>query len=77
MDYINICYIVYLEEVDKFSNNLHQPQEEVNEILNAIQQSGMKFNPSKCEFHRVETEYLEISFNREEIKTDGVKTVAV
>ena len=37
----------------------------------------MKIKPSKCEFHKEETEYLGFIINREEIKTDPVKTQAM
>ena len=37
----------------------------------------MKVKPSKCEFHKEETEYLGFIINREGIKTDPVKTQAI
>ena len=77
MEYIDICCIVYLDDVLIFSNNLQQHQQDVRNILKAIRKSGMKVKPSKCEFHKKETEYLGFIISREGIKTDPVKTQAI
>ena len=77
MEYINMCCIVYLDDVLIFSNNLQQHQQDVRNILEAIRKSGMKVKPSKCEFHKKETEYLGFIISREGIKTDPVKTEAI
>jgi len=37
----------------------------------------MKVEPSKCEFHQSETEYLGFIIGQEEVKTDPVKTQAI
>ena len=37
----------------------------------------MKIKPSKCEFHKAETEYLGFIINQEGIKTDPVKTQTI
>ena len=77
MEYIDMCCIVYLDDVLIFSNNLQQHRQDVRNILQAIQTSGMKVKPSKCEFHKEETEYLGFIINREGIKTDPIKTQAI
>ena len=77
MEYIDICCIVYLDDVLIFSNNLRQHQQDVRDILEAIRKSGMKVKPSKCEFHKKETKYLGFIISREGIKTDRVKTQVI
>ena len=77
MEYIDMCCIVYLDDVLIYSNNLYQHRQDVRNILEAIRKSGMKVKPSKCEFHKEETEYLGFIINREGIKTDPVKTQAI
>ena len=57
MEYINMCCTVYLNDILLYSNNLHQHRQDVRNILEAIPISGMKVKPSKCEFHKEETEY--------------------
>jgi len=49
--YIDICCIVYLDDVLIYSDNLEQHQKDVAAIIHAIRQQGMKLKPSKCEFH--------------------------
>ena len=76
MEYIDICCIVYLDDVLIYSRTLQQHRRDVNSILEAIQKSGMKVKPSKCEFHQKETEYLGFIVSEEGIKADPVKTQA-
>ena len=77
MEYIDMSYIVYLDDVLIYSNNLQQDQQDVRNMLEAIRTSGMKVKPSKCEFHKEETEYLGFIINWEGIKTDPIKTQAI
>ena len=77
MEYIDVCCIVYLDDVLIYSNHLQQHRQDVSNNLEAIRISGMKVKPSKCESHKAETEYLGFIINREEIKTDPVKTQAI
>jgi len=77
MEHIDMCSIVYLDDVLIYSNSLQQHQKDVNKILKAIRKSGMKVKPSKCEFHRSEREYLGFIIGQEGVKTDPVKTQAI
>ena len=52
MEYIDVCCIVYLDDVLIYSNTRLGHQQDVKNILEAIQKSGMKIKPSKCEFHK-------------------------
>jgi len=58
IEHINMCSIVYQDDVLIYSNTLQQHRKDVRNILEAIRKSGMKVKPSKCEFHQNETEYL-------------------
>ena len=77
MEYIDMCCIVYLDDVLIYSKNLRQHQKDVSNILEAIQKSGMKVKPSKCEFHWKETEYLGFIICEKGVKADPVKTQAI
>jgi len=77
MEHIDMCCIVYLDDVLIYSNNLQQHRKDVSNILEAIRKSGMKVKPSKCEFHQSETEYLGFIIGQEGVKTDPVKTRAI
>jgi len=58
MEHIDMCCMIYLDDVLIYSNTLQQHQKDVSNILEAIRKSGMKVKPSNCEFHQSETEYL-------------------
>ena len=75
--YIDICCIMYLDDVLIYSDNLEQRQKDVAAIIRAIRQQGMKLKPSKCKFHQRETEYLGFSINNEGVKVDPIKTAAI
>jgi len=77
MEHIDMCCIVYLDDVLIYSNTLQQHRKDVSNILEAIRKSGMKVKPSKCEFHQSETEYLGFIIGQEGVKTDPVKTQAI
>jgi len=48
MEHIDMCCIVYLDDVLIYSNTLQQHQKDVSNILEAIRKSRMKVKPSKC-----------------------------
>jgi len=75
--YIDICCIVYLDDVLIYSDSLEQHQKDVAAIIRAIRRQGMKLKPSKCEFHQRETEYLGFIINNEGVKVDPIKTAAI
>jgi len=77
MEHIDICCIVYLDDVLIYSHTLQQHRKDVSNILEVIRKSGMKVKPSKCEFHQNETEYLGFIIGQEGVKTDPVKTQGI
>jgi len=77
MENIEMCCIVYLDDVLIYLNTLQQHRKDVNNILEAIRKLGMNVKPSKCEFHQSETEYSGFIIGQEGVKTDPVKTQAI
>jgi len=77
MEHIDMCCIVYLDDVLIYSNTLQQHRKDVSNILEAIRKSGMKVKPSKCKFNQSKTEYLGFIIGQEGVKTDPVKTQAI
>ena len=74
---IDICCIVYLDDVLIYSDSLEVDQKDVVAIIRAILKQGIKLKPSKYEFHQRETEYLGFIINKEGVKVDPVKTTAI
>jgi len=75
--YIDICCIVYLDDVLIYSDYLEQDQKDVAAIIRTMRQQGMKLKRSKCEFHQRETESLEFIIKNEAVKVDPIKTAAI
>jgi len=77
MEHIDMCCIVYLDDVLIYSSTVQQHRKDVSNILEAIRKSGMKVKPSKCEFDQNETEYLGFITGQEGVITDPVMTQAI
>ena len=77
MRYLDVCCIVYLDDVLIYSKTLEQHRRDVSNVMEDIRDSGMKIKPSKCEFHKKETEYLGFIINQEGVKVDPTKTDAI
>jgi len=77
LDHIDMCCIVYLDDVLIYPNTLQQHRKDVSNIIEAIRKSGIKVKPSKCEFHQNEMEYLGFILGQEGVKTDPVKIQAM
>jgi len=75
--FVDICCIVYLDDVLIYSKTKSEHIRDIRAILKAIEKSGMKIKPGKCEFHATETEYLGFIIGREGIKVDPIKTSAI
>jgi len=77
MEHIDMCGILYLDDVLIYSNTLEEHRKDFSNILEAIRKSGIKVKPSKCEFHQSKTECLGFILGQEGVKTDPVKTQAI
>ena len=75
--YLDICCLVYLDDILIYSNDLAQHKKDVRNIMESIRKVGMKRKPSKCKFHKTETEYLGFIINTEGVRADPVKTRAI
>ena len=75
--YLDICCLVYVDDILIYSNDLAQHKKDVRNIMETIRKAGMKLKPSKCEFYKTETEYLGFIINPEGVRADPVKTRAI
>src|ERR1700746_1439087 len=57
-DLLDVCVVVYLDDILVFSENESLHEEHVWEVLQRLHKHGLFANPLKCEFHTDTTEYL-------------------
>jgi len=74
MEHIDMCCLVYLDDVLIYLNTLQQHRREVCNMLERIRNSGMKVKLWTCELHQRKTESLGLIIGEEGIETDPVNT---
>jgi hypothetical protein len=57
-DLLDVCVIVYLDDILIYSDDMSQHKKHVKEVLHRLQKHGLYANARKCEFHRDSVEYL-------------------
>ena len=57
-DMLDVCVIVYLDDILIYSDNMDLHQEHVCEVLRRLRKHKLYANPDKCEFHSTTVEYL-------------------
>ena len=57
-DLLDICVVVYLDDILVYSEDEATHEEHVREVLQRLWPHGLFTNPQKCEFHTETMEYL-------------------
>jgi len=57
-DLLDICVIVYLNNILIYSKNLKEHKKQVKEVLRCLKANRLYASPSKCEFHQEQVEFL-------------------
>src|SRR6266436_3504776 len=57
-DMLDVCVIVYLDDILIYSDNMETHQEHVREVLRRLRQNGLYAGTHKCTFHADTIEYL-------------------
>ena len=57
-DLLNMCVIVYLDNILIYSEDMTQHKKHVKEVLCCLRKNGLYAAPAKCEFHKDSIEYL-------------------
>jgi len=55
---LDVCVVVYLDDILIYSNDITQHQSHVKEVLKKLQKAGLYAKAEKCEFHSDSVEYL-------------------
>jgi len=57
-DMLDICVVVYLDDILIYSEDMESHQQHVREVLRRLRLHGLFAKPEKCEFHSDSVEYL-------------------
>jgi len=57
-DHLDVCVVVYLDDILIYSDDITQHRKHVKEILKRLQKAGLYVRAEKCEFHSDSVEYL-------------------
>jgi len=69
--------MVYLADVDIYSDNLEQYQKDVAAIIRAITKQCMKLKPSEWKFDQREAEYRGFIIKNEGVKVNHINTATI
>ena len=76
-DLLDVCVIVYLDDILIYSMDKASHKEHVWEVLRRLRKHGLYVKPEKCEFHTDSTEYLgyQLSPSGLTMSLDQVQTI--
>jgi len=57
-DMLNVCVMVYLDNILVYSDNMEDHTKHIQEVLRRLRQHKLYAKPEKCEFHLDLVEYL-------------------
>jgi len=57
-DLLDVCVVVYLDDILIYSDDITQHQKHVKEVLKRLRKAGLYAKAEKCEFHLDSVEYL-------------------
>ena len=57
-DLLDVCVIIYLDDILIYLNNMSEHHQHVKEVLKHLYKTGLYAKAEKCEFHSKSVEYL-------------------
>jgi hypothetical protein len=75
--YLDVFVTAYLYDILIYSNNLHDHQNHVFKVLEALSEAGLHLKPEKCEFHQQQVKYLGFIISTSGTKIDLAKVATI
>ena len=57
-DLLNVCVVIYLDDILIYSNNMSKHHQHVKELLKHLHKTDLYTKAEKCKFHSKSVEYL-------------------
>jgi hypothetical protein len=77
MNYLNEFVIIYLNNIIVYNNSKKKHIQHVQKILQRLREANIQTDVNKCEFHIIETKFLEMIMSRDDIKMNFEKVKAI
>ena len=76
-DLLDVCVVIYLDDILIYSNNMSKHHRHVKEVLKCLRKAGLYAKAEKCEFHSKSVEYLGyiLSSSGLTMSDDKIKTI--
>ena len=75
--HLDLTAIAYLDDILVYSNTQQEHTTHVKDVLRCLRQAGLKLKPEKCEFNKLEVEFLRYIIGINGIKMDPSKITAI
>ncbi len=77
MNYLDEFVITYLNDIIIYNNSKKKHIQHVRKILQRLREANIQTDVNKCEFHTIETKFLNMIMRRDDIKInlEKVKTI--
>jgi hypothetical protein len=77
MNYLNEFVIIYLNDIIVYNNSKKKHIQHVRKILQRLREANIQIDVDKCEFHIIETKFLKMIIDRDDIKMNFEKIKAI
>ena len=76
-EHLNVFVIAYLNDILIYSKTLEEHKQHVKTVLRCLKQRQLLFKFEKCEFHRLDVEFLEFVMGTQGVRMDPTKFKAI
>ena len=76
-DLLDVCVVVYLDDILIYSENLQDHKRQVKEVLRRLKTNGLYAVPNKCVFHQEEVEFLGYILSADGLQMDKEKVQTI
>ena len=77
VDLLDICIIVYLNDILIYFENLKEHKKQVKEVLRWLKANRLYIFPGKCEFHQKQVEFLSFILSPKDLQIDREKVCII
>ncbi len=73
MNYLNEFVVIYLDDIIVYNNSKKKHIQHVRKTLQRLREANIQIDVDKCEFHIIETKFLKMIVDRDDIKMNSEK----